>query len=219
VEPLLRKEVFMVPRREQGFTLVELMIVVVIIGILAAIAIPQFLKFQLRSKTSEANQIIGGIHSVQEGFSSKWAYYGEFGPQPPGAIPTGPKNAWQSCPDNTLGHCNLGYQPQGRTYFQYAVAADPGGTAFFTTGQTPVFPVPSAQFQMGVDTQNYPCAGGTGCSGAQGSVLASSGTVDITIGAQGDLNNNGSVCIYVATDENKDVKPTTDPYVCGEDEF
>jgi len=211
----------MVPRREQGFTLVELMIVVVIIGILAAIAIPQFLKFQLRSKTSEANQIIGGIHSVEEGFSSKWGYYGEFGPQPSvaGWTPTGKKESWDGCPDPAQGHCNLGYQPQGRTYFQYAVAADPGGTAFFTTGQTPVFPVPSAQFQMGVDTQNYPCAGGTGCSGAQGSVLASSGTVDITIGAQGDLNNNGSVCIYVATDENKDVKPTTNPYVCGEDEF
>jgi len=83
--------------RGRGFTLIELMIVVAIIGILAAIAIPNFLRFQARSKQSEAKASLksyftaerayfadreaytGNIYSVgfQPERGNRYAYYGE----------------------------------------------------------------------------------------------------------------------------------------------
>src|SRR5512143_3782000 len=62
----------------KGFTLIELMIVVAIIGILAAIAIPNFLKYQAKSKQSEAKTNLKGIFTSETSYFSEANHYGTF---------------------------------------------------------------------------------------------------------------------------------------------
>ena len=53
------------PKKSSGFTLIELMIVVAIIGLLSSIAIPNFLKFIAKARQSEARTNLGAIYVAQ----------------------------------------------------------------------------------------------------------------------------------------------------------
>lgn len=61
----------------KGFTLIELMIVVAIIGILAAIAIPNFLKFQAKARQSEAKSNLAAVFTAETAYFSEYSAYGD----------------------------------------------------------------------------------------------------------------------------------------------
>lgn len=75
-------------RTNKGFSLVELMIVVAIIGILAAVAIPNFMRFQAKSRQSEARADLSAIYTAEKAFTAEWqqflAHLGEIGYRPEG---------------------------------------------------------------------------------------------------------------------------------------
>lgn len=62
-------------RMQAGFTLIELMIVVAIIGILAAIAVPNFMKFQARSRQSEAKTNLGSWSTGAKAYFAEYNTY------------------------------------------------------------------------------------------------------------------------------------------------
>ena len=69
--------------QKRAFTLIELMIVVAIIGILAAIAVPNFIKFQCRSKQSEAKGNLKALYVSQESTRAENDAYSAITPIPP----------------------------------------------------------------------------------------------------------------------------------------
>jgi type IV pilus assembly protein PilA len=90
-----------------AFTLLEMMVVLVIIGILATVALGNYLSFQCRSKQAEAKTNLGAIFTSQEAYRAEYDRY-----------------------SNSLGE--IGWESRGTTRYIYSATAT-GATSF--TGQ------------------------------------------------------------------------------------
>jgi prepilin-type N-terminal cleavage/methylation domain-containing protein len=131
-------------RRRSGFSLMELMIVVVITSVLAAIAIPTFSGYIQKSRTSEAVDFLGVIKLRQESYRSEFGQYYRCNATDPAAIASADfvpgdastmKNAvTQPFPDDNACFNALGAKPGGFVRFGYAWAAGlPSEAASVTT--------------------------------------------------------------------------------------
>ena len=105
---------------EAGFTLVELMIVVGIIGLLSAIAVPNFISYQARSRRSEAYVNLAAIARIQSAYHAERGEYFEAGAWPNFAAYGGlsaRKMEWDAASE--LAYAELGWKPEGQVFYAY----------------------------------------------------------------------------------------------------
>jgi type IV pilus assembly protein PilA len=104
---------------EAGFTLIELMIVVGIIGVLAAIAVPNFISYQARSRRSEAYVNLAAIARIQSTYYAERGEYFEAGSWP--IVPDGDlstrKMEWDAASE--AAYAELGWRPEGQVFYAY----------------------------------------------------------------------------------------------------
>jgi type IV pilus assembly protein PilA len=130
------------PKRQRGFTLIEMMVVVIIVGILALLAVVGYRKLVSSSHVSEATNMVQSIRVAQEAYHSETQQYADVSNTLSSWYPDTPTNLVPGTPDGKHvtawgGACSncqqtwgvLPVHVDGPVMFGYATKANSAGTA------------------------------------------------------------------------------------------
>jgi type IV pilus assembly protein PilA len=197
----------------RGFTLVELMVVVAIIGVLAALAIVGFRRYSASSRSGEAISMLNNLRMAQESFRAENLRYngsaaadgcgaapgtiagGDYYPRDPTGVLSPAKVQWG--PANTvagvLGCFNrMGFRAAGAVRYNYATTAGaPGGALGAVAGRTANNSGPAPALTPPVADPWYIAAAvanlsGADNDGAKSFVWVSSQSTEAFVGSESD---------------------------------
>ena len=106
-------------RRESGFTLVELMIVVAIIGILASVAIPSFINYQMTAKRSESFSNISALAKAQKAYYSEFSTYVAVREEPSSTLAILPGGVKRDSSAVSISFAAVGWEVEGNVFYDY----------------------------------------------------------------------------------------------------
>ena len=110
--------------RQGGFTMVEMMIAVAIIGILASVSIPAFQNYQNRSRRAEAFSNLAGLAKLEKSYFSEYSAYARVGISQPAGTLGSNKLVWD--PAAEAAFSTVGFHPDGAVFYAYDVNVDTG---------------------------------------------------------------------------------------------
>jgi len=150
-------------RLRTGFTVLELMVVVAIIGLLASIAIPSFINYQLTSKRSEAFANLSSVAKTQKAYFAEFNRFVPVAAEPGNTLGNVPNAIKRSSAPIGPAFSLIGWIPEGDVFYDYDTNTTAGCTCIGPCFTSAAYGDLDGNGQIGILVFAEPDAAGNFC--------------------------------------------------------